>query len=213
LCTSVERVYLHAEVADAVTRLLVRLAEALRPGDPRADSTTLCQLVDETQLAVVDGHVEDALHRGARVRTGAHRLNLPGSWYAPTVLDRCTDDMLVMTEETFGPVAPIQVVQSWADGLQAASRSRYGLAATVLTPDPRHALEAVETLPVGTVKVNAVFGGAPGGSADPRGESGLGRGYGPDLLGELVALKAVHWSTAGPLDENGSAVNNGHHDG
>jgi succinate-semialdehyde dehydrogenase/glutarate-semialdehyde dehydrogenase len=213
LCTSVERVYLHAEVADAVTRLLVRLAEALRPGDPRADSTTFCQLVDETQLAVVDGHVEDALHRGARVRTGAHRLNLPGSWYAPTVLDRCTDDMLVMTEETFGPVAPIQVVQSWADGLQAASRSRYGLAATVLTPDPRHALEAVETLPVGTVKVNAVFGGAPGGSADPRGESGLGRGYGPDLLGELVALKAVHWSTAGPLDENGSAVNNGHHDG
>ena len=58
--------------------------------------------------------------------------------------------------------------------------------------------DTAQLLPVGTVKVNAVFGGAPGGSADPRGDSGAGRGYGPDLLGELVALKAVHWEPGPP---------------
>ena len=56
----------------------------------------------------------------------------------------------------------------------------------------------LEELPVGTVKVNAVFGGAPGGSEADRGDSGAGRGYGPDLLGELMALKAVHWEPAPP---------------
>jgi succinate-semialdehyde dehydrogenase/glutarate-semialdehyde dehydrogenase len=55
-----------------------------------------------------------------------------------------------------------------------------------------HALRAADVLEVGTVKVNAVFGGAPGGSADPRRGSGTGRGYGPDLLGELTVLKTVH---------------------
>ncbi|MDT0213869.1 aldehyde dehydrogenase family protein [Rothia sp. ARF10] len=193
LCTSVERAYLHEDVAEAVTRELVALAEALRPGDPRDDSTTLCRLVDEAQLDVVAAHVADAVERGARVRCGARRLELDGPWWAPTVLDRCREDLDVMTEETFGPVVALTTVRSWEDGLAQASVSRYGLAATVLTPDTRHALQAIEELPVGTVKVNAVFGGAPGGSADPRGDSGAGRGYGPDLLDELVALKAVHW--------------------
>lgn len=154
---------------------------------------TLCRLVDEAQLDVVAAHVADAVERGARVRSGARRLELDGPWWAPTVLDRCREDLDVMTEENFGPVVALTTVRSWEDGLAQASVSRYGLAATVLTPDTRHALQAIEELPVGTVKVNAVFGGAPGGSADPRGDSGAGRGYGPDLLDELVALKAVHW--------------------
>ena len=91
------------------------------------------------------------------------------------------------------PCVPVVVVPSWEEGLRAADSGAYGLAATVLTPDQRHALQAVEELEVGTVKVNAVFGGAPGGSADPRRASGQGRGYGPDLLGEFQLLKAVHW--------------------
>jgi succinate-semialdehyde dehydrogenase/glutarate-semialdehyde dehydrogenase len=57
-------------------------------------------------------------------------------------------------------------------------------------------MEAATELEVGTVKVNAVFGGAPGGSADPRRESGGGAGYGPDLLREMTVLKAVHLEAA-----------------
>ncbi|HET8594714.1 MAG TPA: aldehyde dehydrogenase family protein [Intrasporangium sp.] len=196
LCTSVERVYLHEAVADAVIEHLVRHAEALRAGDPSDDATTLTPIVDERQLAVVDAHVQGAVADGARCLTGGARLDRPGPWYAPTVLTDCTAEMQVMREETFGPVAPITVVPSFEAGLDLACESDYGLAATVLTRDQHHATEAIERLDVGTLKVNAVFGGAPGGSADPRRGSGHGRGYGPDLFGEFVALKAVHLEPA-----------------
>ena len=196
LCTSVERVYLHVDVADAVLDELVRIAGSLRAGDPRDATTTLTPIVDERQLEVIERHVDEALAAGARCLTGGRRLNRPGTWYPATVLTGCTEDMAVMTEETFGPVAPVTVVADFAEGLRRASTGAYGLAATVLTPDTAHALEAAAELEVGTVKVNAVFGGAPGGSADPRRGSGNGRGYGPDLLGELVALKAVHLEPA-----------------
>jgi succinate-semialdehyde dehydrogenase/glutarate-semialdehyde dehydrogenase len=192
LCTSVERVYLHEAVAAAVTEHLVRLAESLRAGDPTDEATTLAPIVDERQLAVIDSQVRSAISEGARCLTGGSRLDLPGPWYAPTVLTDCTAGMQVMTEETFGPIAPITVVPSFEAGLELAACSDYGLAATLLTRDQGHVAQAVERLDVGTVKVNAVFGGAPGGSADPRRGSGHGRGYGPDLFGELVALKAVH---------------------
>lgn len=196
LCTAVERVYLHRTIAPQVLSELTRLADALVAGDPADPATTLAPMVDEVQLAVVAEHVEDAVRRGARVRAGARRLAEHPHAYAATVLEDCTPDMLVMSEETFGPVAPVTVVDSWEEGLRLAGLGRYGLAATVLTNSPAHALQAIDQLDVGTVKVNAVFGGAPGGSADPRRDSGLGRGYGPDLLDELVALKAVHWEPA-----------------
>jgi acyl-CoA reductase-like NAD-dependent aldehyde dehydrogenase len=195
LCTAVERVYLHADVADAVLAELVRLAQGLEPGDPRADSTTLTPMVDERQLEVVEAHVSAAVAAGAQCLAGGQRLAREGSWYPATVLTGCTADMVVMREETFGPVAPVTVVHDFDEGLRLAAESEYGLAATVLTPDSAHAMRAVEQLDVGTVKVNAVFGGAPGGSADPRRGSGSGCGYGPDLLRELVALKAVHLGT------------------
>jgi len=195
LCTAVERVYLHADVADAVLRELVRRAEDLVVGDPADPHTTMGPLVDERALETVHRHVEDAVARGARLLTGGRRLDVHRFAYAPTVLVDCTDEMLVMTEETFGPVAPVAVVGSWEEGLHRAAGGRYGLAATVLTPETGHALEAVERLDVGTVKVNAVFGGAPGGSADPRRGSGRGAGYGPDLLREMTVRKAVHWES------------------
>ncbi|MDF3045573.1 MAG: hypothetical protein K0R30_1801 [Ornithinibacter sp.] len=196
LCTSVERVYVHASVADAVLSELVRRAEALVVGDPADPESTMAPLVDARALRTVDHHVQDAVRRGARVLTGGRALPAMPTAYAPTVLVDCTDEMLVLTEETFGPVAAVAVVASWEEALERAGGGRYGLAATVLTGDSRHALEAIDRLDVGTVKVNAVFGGAPGGSADPRRDSGGGAGYGPDLLREMVVLKAVHWEPA-----------------
>ena len=78
--------------------------------------------------------------------------------------------------------------------LAEAADDRYGLAATVLTGDMAHAQQAWRRLPVGTVKINDVFGGAPGGAAEPRRASGSGFGFGPELLDEMTATKVVHWS-------------------
>jgi acyl-CoA reductase-like NAD-dependent aldehyde dehydrogenase len=93
-------------------------------------------------------------------------------------------------------VAPVRVVDSFGEGLQLAAAGRYGLAATVLTGSIAHAQQAIAALPVGTVKVNDVFGGAPGGSAQPRGASGQGFGYGPELLDEFTRVKVVHMAAA-----------------
>ncbi len=196
LCTSVERVYLHQGVADDVLQELVRIAQAMKVGPPSDQSTELGPLVDQDQLAVVESHVRSAVEAGARCLTGGERLETPGCFYPPTVLDGCSDDMAVMADETFGPVAAVSRVDTFTEALERACSGRYGLAATVLTPDLAHALAAASALDVGTVKINAVFGGAPGGSADPRGDSGTGAGYGPDLLREMTVLKAVHLEPA-----------------
>ena len=105
--------------------------------------------------------------------------------------------MDIMAEETFGPVAPVMRVGSFDEGLKLAATGRYGLAANVLTGSIANAQKAVAALQVGTVKVNAVFGGAPGGSAQPRGESGQGFGYGPELLDEFTTVKVVHIEAPG----------------
>ena len=200
LCTSVERVYLLDDVHDRVVEELVTLAEGLRTGDPADPRTTLAPLVDERMLAVVDGHVQDALSQGAACLTGGRRVSGDSTAYAATVLTDCTMDMLVMREETFGPVAPIIRCRSFDEALELADASRYGLAATVLTNDMQHALRAADALDVGTVKINAVFGGAPAGSADPRRDSGSGTGYGPDLFREFTAVKAVHLEWPGSAE-------------
>jgi acyl-CoA reductase-like NAD-dependent aldehyde dehydrogenase len=192
LCTSVERVYLHRDVADRVIAELVGVAERLVVGDPRDDATDLGPMVDERQLRTVIDHVDGAVRAGATCLTGGRRLDRPGFFYPPTVLVGCTPAMAVMTAETFGPIAAIQVTDDFETALRLAGEGDYGLAATVLTPTLDHALRAIDELDVGTVKVNAVFGGAPGGSADPRRGSGSGPGFGPALIGEFTALKAVH---------------------
>jgi succinate-semialdehyde dehydrogenase/glutarate-semialdehyde dehydrogenase len=192
ICTSVERIYVCGDIAaDFVTALV---AEARRrvvgPGlDP---ATTMGPLVDRRQRDVVAGHVAAAVARGARVEHGGEVPGGPGAFYPPTVLTGCTEDMAVMAEETFGPVAAVAVVDSFEEGLRRANASAYGLAATVLTRDMAHAQEAWRTLRAGTVKVNAVFGGAPGGAATPQRGSGTGFGYGPELLDELTFTKVVH---------------------
>jgi len=188
ICVSVERVYVHAELAEPFVAALV--AEAgRRAADPQP-------LVDGRQREVVDRHVQAAVSAGATALSGGRVPDGPGAFYPATVLTGCTDDMAVMREETFGPVAAVRVVGSFDEGLAAAARSSYGLAATVLTADFGHAQQAARELPVGTVKVNAVFGGAPGGAATPGRGSGQGLGYGPELLDELTRVKVVHWEPA-----------------
>ncbi|RWZ61577.1 aldehyde dehydrogenase [Labedella populi] len=186
ICTSVERVFVHRDVAGAFIPALVREAEHL------VASGALGPLVDERLRQDVHDQVEEALAEGARALTGGRIPDGPGTFYPATVLVDCSPAMAVMSEETFGPVAPIMVVDDIDEALLRAADDRYGLAATVLTPSMATAHRAIAELDVGTVKVNAVFGGAPGGSAQPRRASGAGFGYGPELLDEMTTTTVVH---------------------
>jgi succinate-semialdehyde dehydrogenase/glutarate-semialdehyde dehydrogenase len=192
ICTSVERIYVHAAVADAFVDELVSRAKALRLGPGTDPSTEMGPLVDDRQRAVVDAHVNAAVDAGAELRCGGAPVEGPGSYYPPTVLTGVRPGMAVVEDETFGPVAAVQVVESFDEALALADGTRYGLAAVVLTADMAHAQRAVRELAVGTVKVNAAFGGAPGGAASPHGVSGDGFGYGPELLDELTRVRVVH---------------------
>ncbi|WP_312809796.1 aldehyde dehydrogenase family protein [Corynebacterium variabile] len=186
ICTSVERVYVHDDVAERYLNHLVLAVgelDAVREAQP---------LVDRRHREEVHRQVTQAVEEGASLLAGGWIPEGPGAFYPLTVLSGCRPEMAVMSEETFGPVAAVQRVSSFREGLELAENDRFGLAATVLTPDLNAALEAVASLTVGTVKVNEVFGGAPGGSAQPRKDSGEGFGFGPELLDEMVTTTVVH---------------------
>jgi acyl-CoA reductase-like NAD-dependent aldehyde dehydrogenase len=197
ICTSVERVYVAQGVAEPFLDALVRRAQALVMGPGTADGTELGPLVDARMREAVHDQVARAvMDGGAELLCGGTVPDGPGTFYPATVLTGCTADMAVMQEETFGPVAPVSVVADFEAALDAAAQGRYGLAAVVLTSSMEHAQRAWRELPVGTVKVNAVFGGAPGGAAQPRRASGSGFGYGPELLDEMTTTKVVHLAVA-----------------
>jgi acyl-CoA reductase-like NAD-dependent aldehyde dehydrogenase len=186
ICTSVERIFVHHAVAEPFLAALVEEART------RNTSRPLAPLVDERMRVEVDQQVQDTLAAGATLLVGGEVPPGPGAHYPATVVTDCPPGSPLLREETFGPVAPVVVVADFAEGLQLAADDRYGLAATVLSGSLEHITDAVDALPVGTVKVNAVFGGAPGGAAQPRRDSGSGFGYGPELLDEMTARKVVH---------------------
>ncbi|MFC5059430.1 aldehyde dehydrogenase family protein [Saccharothrix xinjiangensis] len=188
LCTSVERIFVHEAVAE---EFLAALCEQARRWTANAQP-----LVDRRMRDHVHAHVAEAVADGAELLVGGEVPGGGGAHYPATVLTRCTPGMRVMREETFGPVAPVRVVASFEEGLAEACADEHGLAATVLTGSMANAQRAWRELPVGTVKVNAVFGGAPGGAAHPRRASGTGFGYGPELLDEMTAVKVVHLGQA-----------------
>ncbi|MEV0830255.1 aldehyde dehydrogenase family protein [Nonomuraea rubra] len=167
ICTSMERIYVHQDVAEPFVAALVEAAGAYPAGD------VLGPLVDRRQRDVVVRHVTDAVERGAAVRAGGVVPEGPGFYYPATVLTGVDESMLVMTEETFGPVAPVAVVSSFEEGLERAGASRYGLAATVYTTDPAHAA-AARRIPAGVVWVNQWQGGGPERLYEPAGDSGMG---------------------------------------
>jgi succinate-semialdehyde dehydrogenase/glutarate-semialdehyde dehydrogenase len=192
ICTSVERIYAHRQVADAFVDALVRRAKGVRVGAGTDPGTEMGPMIDGAQRALVDRHVQEAQDAGAEVRCGGAPMEGPGSFYPPTVVTGVRPGMAIVEEETFGPVAAVQVVDSFDEALVLADGTAYGLAAVVLTADMAHAQRAGQELAVGTVKVNAAFGGAPGGAATPHGTSGEGFGYGPELLDELTRVRVVH---------------------
>ncbi|MEV0157364.1 aldehyde dehydrogenase family protein [Micromonospora sp. NPDC050686] len=197
ICVAVERIYAHRDVAEDFVDALVERAGALTVGPGRDAATELGPLVDRRHRDHVHGQVTAAVAEGARLRVGGTLPEGAGAFYPATVVTDCRHEMALVREETFGPVAPVVVVDSFSEALRCAADSPYGLAATVLTASMSHAQRAWRELPVGTVKVNAVFGGAPGGAAQPRRGSGQGFGYGPELLDEFSTVKAVHLEAPG----------------
>lgn len=174
-CSAVERIYVHADVADAFTKAVVRMVGELELG------RDLGPFISERQGPIVAEQVADAVSKGARVLVGG---NLDRGYFQPTVVAGVDHRMALMTEETFGPVLPIQVVKSEEEAIRLANDNRYGLGASVWTRDTKRGEAIARRLQAGAVTVNETaltygalelpFGGVK--------ESGVGRVNGADGL-------------------------------
>lgn len=174
VCTSVERIYVHREIAEPFLGALVRRAQALVVGDPADPATDLGPMVDARQRDLVHAQVVEALAGGAHALTGGAVPGGPGCFYPPTVLVDVPADGALLRQETFGPIAPVVIVDSFAEALDLADGGEYGLAATVLTADPEHAV-AAGRLDVGIVQVNEGGDWPEDAVYEPARASGLGQ--------------------------------------
>lgn len=154
-CVSVERVYVLAAVYDQFVAAVVRDVEKLSMG--AGDGHDFGAMIDESQLAVTERHVADALAKGATAATGGRRAPGPGSFYLPTVLVDVDHSMACMTEETFGPTLPIMKVASVDEAIRLANDSPYGLSAAVFSADVARAEAVAVQLDCGAVNINDVI--------------------------------------------------------
>jgi succinate-semialdehyde dehydrogenase/glutarate-semialdehyde dehydrogenase len=149
-------------------------------------------LIHERQLRTVEQHVEDARLRGARILTGGKRMpSLGPNFYSPTVLADVVPDMLIMREESFGPVLPIMAFDSDEEAIRLANNSEYGLAASVWTRNRSRGERIARQIKAGTVMVNDAVS-CYGISEAPHGgikASGVGRTHGKIGLEEMVRTK------------------------
>jgi acyl-CoA reductase-like NAD-dependent aldehyde dehydrogenase len=151
-CAAIERVYVEEAVADRFVEVLTRVVKKLRVA-PGAGPTDLGPLQSEAQLAIVERHVEDAKAKGAAVTCGGARTG-QGLGYQPTVLDRCREEMLVVSDETFGPVIAVLRVKDAEEAVRRANDSRYGLNGSVWTADLAKGEALARRLEVGVAYVN-----------------------------------------------------------
>jgi acyl-CoA reductase-like NAD-dependent aldehyde dehydrogenase len=192
VCVSTERVYVVDAVADGFLRRVVELTGRLRQGT--GGEADVGPLIWPHQLEVVERHVEDARQRGARVLTGGRRNpDYPGLFYEPTVLTDVDHQMLVMREETFGPLMPVMRVRDEAEALRLANDSSYGLNASVWTRDRRRGLELARQIQSGCAVVNdcMITYGIPESPFGGVRESGLGRVNGEQGLKGYCTVQSI----------------------
>jgi succinate-semialdehyde dehydrogenase/glutarate-semialdehyde dehydrogenase len=191
-CLSVERCFVHRNIYDSFVSLCARKAGELRLGDGSDPATDMGPLIHERQLRTVERHVEDARSRGARILSGGKRMpSLGPNFYSPTVLADVVPDMLIMREESFGPVLPIMAFDSDEEAIRLANDSEYGLAASVWTRNRSRGERIARQIKAGTVMVNDALS-CYGISEAPHGgikASGVGRTHGKIGLEEMVRIK------------------------
>ena len=190
-CTSANRFIVHESVADEFGRRLAEKLGSLRVGRGTEDGVQVGPLIDQPAVDKVAELVGDAIGRGAEPLTGAEPGSGPGYFYSPTVLGSVPDDARVLSEEIFGPVAPITTFSADDEAVAKANDTEYGLVAYVFTGGLNRALRVIEGLDTGMVGLNQ---GLVSNAAAPFGgvkQSGYGREGGPEGLDEYLETKYV----------------------
>jgi succinate-semialdehyde dehydrogenase/glutarate-semialdehyde dehydrogenase len=190
-CVCTNRFYVHRSLAKEFTEKFSFAVSKLNLGNGLDANVQQGPLIDEDALLKVQSHVEDALAKGAQLQTGGQRGQIEGNFFQATVLSKVSVDMLIMQEETFGPVAAICEFETEAEVIALANSSDFGLAAYFYSRDIGRVWRVAEALEFGMVGINT---GIMSNEVSPFGgikQSGLGREgsvYGIDEYLEMKYL-------------------------
>jgi succinate-semialdehyde dehydrogenase/glutarate-semialdehyde dehydrogenase len=190
-CTAANRFHIAAPVAQEFSEKLAERLSALKVGRGTDEGVQLGPMIDAPQRSKIAALVDDATSRGANVLTGASAPDGAGYFYDATVLVDVPADARLLTEEIFGPVAPIATFNTEDEAIAAANRTEFGLAAYLYTSDLKRALRVSERLETGMIGLNQ---GLVSNAAAPFGgvkQSGFGREGGPEGIAEYVETKYV----------------------
>lgn len=190
-CLAAKRLILHRSIAAEFTDRFVAATNALVVGDPHDPATQIGPMARSDLREALVAQLTNATDSGARIVAGGHILDQPGWWFAPTVLIDVTEDMRVMAEEVFGPIAPITVVDDDAAAITLANLTDFGLGASVWSADEDRANTVGSQIHSGALFLNAMV------ASDPRlpfggiGLSGYGRELGVDGAREFANTRTV----------------------
>ena len=191
-CIAAKRFIVEKSVAEDFTQEFVSQVEKKTTGDPMDPKTDIGPLVNIRAVDIIDDQVARSVSMGAHIRTGGRRSQGKGAFYPPTVLDHVTQDMSVIREEVFGPVAPVYVVEDEQEAIRIANNSDFGLGSSLWTNDIERAKRLSKEIQSGMVFVNALT------KSDPRmpfggiKKSGVGRELSKYGLKEFVNVKSVN---------------------
>lgn len=194
VCNCAERVYVERSVHDALVSRLKALFEATRFGDPsQQDDLAMGPLVNRAGLDKVAAMVERAKADGVTVVTGGEVADLgAGFHYKPTILTGARAEMEIMRKEIFGPVLPIQVVDSLDEAIALANDSDYGLTSSIYTSNLNAAMKAIRELKFGETYVNRENFEAMQGFHAGRRKSGIGGADGKHGLYEFTETHVAY---------------------
>lgn len=191
-CVCGNRIYVQESIVDEFSRKLQEAAGKLKVGNGLDEGVEIGPLVDKDGYEKVEKHVQDAVGKGAKVLVGGDGQTANEAYfYNPTILLNANPDMLVMNEETFGPVAPIMSFKTDEEAVKLANDTRFGLAAYFFTESMSRGTYIAENLDYGIVGWND---GLPSAAQAPFGgmkESGIGREGGKEGLEAFLETKYI----------------------
>lgn len=195
-CNAAKRFIVADAIYDEFVERFTAAMAARRTGDPTDPQTSYGPLVSEQAAQGLLAQVDDAVAKGAKVRTGGGRPEGPGAFFEATVLTDVTPQMRAFREELFGPVAVVYRVSSPQEAVELANDTPFGLGGSVYTMDEQLAMQVADQLDTGMVWINEPEGG---GAELPFGgtkRSGVGRELGPYGIDEFVNRKLIHVPSA-----------------
>jgi acyl-CoA reductase-like NAD-dependent aldehyde dehydrogenase len=195
-CLSIERVYVEEPVYDAFLNKVQEYARQFKFGADINDY--MGTMINEREVIRTEEHVRDAVEKGAKVVLGGKRRpDLGPRFFEPTVLVDVNHDMLVMQEETFGPLMPIMKVKNAEEAISLANDTSYGLGANVFSKNLRRAKEIAARLNAGESNINRFVQGiaTPAVPSGGMRQSGIGRRNGPEGLLKYTQPQALMTDT------------------